>query len=370
MPTKQPYLPRILFLEPYYGGSHRAFMQGVRKHLAGEFTALTLPARKWKMRMQLAAPWMAEKTVELLRGGRSFDVILCSSLLDAATFRTLLHRAGFDPPLGLYFHENQFAYPSRDDDRLSHQFTALNFTSALAADRIAFNSGFNRDTFLDGVARYLRKAADMDLTHLVEALRKKSTILSPGLDYHLIDGMAPRAAAGAPVIVWNHRWEHDKDPETFFQTLFQLDNEGMEFHLIVLGQSFARSPAVFSAARERLADRILYFGYARKRQEYVYWLSRGNIAVSTARHEFFGLAMLEAVRAGCRPVVPDGLSYRELFPEQYRYRAGGLQEALRSAFRAPAPLDPAAIGFLTDRYAWDRLADRYHRWFSLLAGRR
>jgi glycosyltransferase involved in cell wall biosynthesis len=368
MTIKQP-LPRILFLEPYYGGSHRAFMQGVQAYLSRDFTRLTLPARKWKMRMQLAAPWMAEKTIELLRSGKSFDLILCSSMLDVATFRSLLNRAGFDLPLGLYFHENQFAYPNQIDDRPTHQFTALNFTSALAADRIAFNSEYNRETFLRGVARYLDKAADMDIIHLERTLRAKSTVLYPGMDFRLIDGIRSPADSTAPVFVWNHRWEHDKDPETFFHTLFELSGMGLDFRLIVLGQSFVRCPAIFSRAREKLDRHILYFGYARKREEYITWLCRGNIVVSTARHEFFGMAVLEAVRGGCRPVVPDGLSYRELFPQEYRYRHGELKHALLSAARSPAPLDAAAVGALTGRYAWQPQAGEYARWFSLLLRR-
>jgi glycosyltransferase involved in cell wall biosynthesis len=368
MPIKQS-LPRILFLEPYYGGSHRAFLKGLQRHLSGDFSRLTLPARKWKMRMQLAAPWMAEKAIELLQGGRSFDLIFCSSMLDVATFRALLNRAGFDLPLGLYFHENQFAYPSQVDDRLSHQFTALNFTSALAADGIAFNSEYNRETFLDGVARYLGKAADMEITHLVETLRAKSTILYPGLDYRLIDRIRTPADFAVPVFVWNHRWEHDKDPETFFHALFDLAGTGFDFRLIVLGQSFARCPAIFSRVREKLNRHILYFGYARKREEYINRLCRGNIVVSTARHEFFGMAVLEAVRCGCRPVVPDGLAYRELFPKEYRYRQGGLKNALLRAAHSPAPLDVAEVDTMTCRYAWDRLAGEYARWFSLLLRR-
>jgi len=368
MTIKQP-LPRILFLEPYYGGSHRSFMHGVQNHLARDFTRLTLPARKWKMRLQLAAPWMAEKTIKLMRAGRPFDLILCSSMLDVATFRALLNQAGFNPPLGLYFHENQFAYPNRTDDRLSYQFTALNFTSALAADRIAFNSEYNRATFLAGVARYLYKAADMEISHLVQALQAKSTVLYPGLDYRLIDGIRTPAEPRAPVIVWNHRWEHDKDPETFFHTLFDLADDGIDFHLIVLGQNFARCPAIFSEAREKMEKRILYFGYARKREEYITWLCRGNIVVSTARHEFFGLALLEAVRSGCRPIVPDGLSYRELFPRQYRYGEGELKEALIKAIYPLKPLDGGTVSALTEKYAWQRLAGEYARWFSLLLSR-
>ncbi|MCW5209466.1 DUF3524 domain-containing protein [Desulfobulbus sp. US1] len=43
----------ILLLEPYYGGSHKAFLIGLQQQLDYRFTLLSLPARKWKMRMQL-----------------------------------------------------------------------------------------------------------------------------------------------------------------------------------------------------------------------------------------------------------------------------------------------------------------------------
>ena len=37
--------------------------------------------------------------------------------------------------------------------------------------------------------------------------------------------------------------------------------------------------------------------------------------LSTARHEFFGIAVAEALRAGCLPWLPARLSYPELLPE-------------------------------------------------------
>ena len=52
----------ILVLESYYGGSHKSFLDGLQAHLPVHLTLVTLPARKWKMRMQLAAPWMAATT--------------------------------------------------------------------------------------------------------------------------------------------------------------------------------------------------------------------------------------------------------------------------------------------------------------------
>ena len=89
---------------------------------------------------------------------------------------------------------------------------------------------------------------------------------------------------------------------------------------MVLGQHFRDQPKIFIRARERIADHILHFGYVESREEYAALLRQGDVVVSTARHEFFGIAMLEAVCAGCRPLVPDRLSYRELYPRAYRYQ--------------------------------------------------
>ena len=45
-----------------------------------------------------------------------------------------------------------------------------------------------------------------------------------------------------PNIVWNHRWEHDKNPEGFFEAIINLDRKGYDFKIIVLGQSFRDIP--------------------------------------------------------------------------------------------------------------------------------
>jgi glycosyltransferase involved in cell wall biosynthesis len=265
-------------------------------------------------------------------------------------------------PLLIYFHENQFVYPDRKPGPSIYQFTTLNFTSALAADRIAFNSLYNRDTFFQGIERYLKKAVDMNLMHLVEKLCEKADILYPGIDFRHFRIRKRSAGDGPPVIIWNHRWEHDKDPRTFFHVLYELADEGMDFRLIVLGQSFARKPALFDQARQRLQKNIIHFGYIGKREEYARQLRRGDIIISTAMHEFFGMAVLEAVRCGCLPIVPDRLAYREIFPKKYRYKKECLVFFLKEKLNHFQPLNAEEAFRLTDRYSWLNMRQSYQEW--------
>lgn len=355
----------ILVLEPYYGGSHRAFLSGLTRNLPYTFDLLTLPAHSWKWRMRLAAPHFAGVlAIDPQYAGKTFDRILCSSLVDVAALRGLLPPHLRTVPLLTYFHENQFAYPVQVSEARDVHFGLTNLTTALASDGLAFNSQYNLDSFLDGCRELLAKMPDMSLGGYEEAIRGKATILYPGLDFSGIDPCSEERQAGRPpVLVWNHRWEHDKNPELFFRTLFRLDEQRVAFGLIVLGESFKGQPQVFAQARERLAERIIHFGYAEDRREYCRLLCQGDVVVSTANHEFYGIAVLEAVRAGCRPSVPDRLSYRELFAPAFRYEDGDFAGKLLAAMAAGRLAEDEAHS-LTNRFSWPELADGYRQWLD------
>ena len=357
---------RILALEPYYGGSHKTFLDGLQAHVPFEFILLSLPARKWKWRMRLAAPLFTDKIIRLAKETK-IDAVFCSSFVDVATLRSLLPAPVSQLPFYTYFHENQFAYPVRKEDERDFHFGLTNLTTVLASDKVAFNTGYNRQTFLTGVEQILKMCPDMILEGVIDKIKAKATLLYPGIDFSKIDNalQSQRKSSLPPVIVWNHRWEHDKNPEYFFKTLFDLDADGLDFRLIVLGQSFRRRPAIFSEAQDKLQHKIIHFGFVESRDEYARLLQTGDIVVSTADHEFYGISVIEAVRAGCLPLLPDRLSYPELFHGRYLYEDGDLFEKLKSMLVNPDKIDRLNPKILTNRFSWKNLKKKYREWLTV-----
>ena len=225
---------------------------------------------------------------------------------------------------------------------------------------------YNRECFLKHCGRYLAKASDIDLGGSIEELYEKSLVLYPGIDFTILDRLDRRSSAnGVKTIVWNHRWEHDKNPEEFFATLYRLQENGSDFKLCVLGQNFEQRPKCFREARKRLDKNIVQWGHVDDIEEYFTRLTASDIVVSTAVHEFFGIAVIEAVRAGCIPVLPKRLAYPEIFEDRYLYEPGRLYDHLLNALQTGERLSMSESITITDRFSWESLGDSYRKWLTI-----
>lgn len=303
----------ILALEPYLTGSHRSFLEGLKAHSRHEIEVWGLPGRKWKWRMRASAITFAQKLEERAKVP---DLFLASDFLDVATFRSLLPGRFRSVPVLTYFHENQLTYPVTEEAERDYQFVFTNVTTCLASDRVLFNSHFHMESFLGALPAFLRRMPDHVPEGMPERIRGRSGVQHLGIKPAGTPRAEPRGFERSKprAVVWNHRWEYDKNPDLFFKTLFRLAEAGIDFRLIVLGENFRESPPIFEEARARLASQTLHFGYAKDLAGYWGWLEKGDLIVSTSIHEFFGLSVVEGIRAGCFPLLPLRLSYPELLP--------------------------------------------------------
>ena len=366
---------RVLAVEPFYGGSHRAFLDGWSDTSRHRFDCVTFPDRHWKWRMRHAALSAAERVRELITEGRGWDVVWASDMLDLASFRGLCPEVGSLPTV-LYFHENQLTHPWRKGPHSADEegtggdahYAYTNFLSAVAADRIWFNSAFHRDQWLLALPAFLARFPDHRHTAVVERLAECSEVQSPGVAPIALDEeTAPRAFH----VVWAGRWEHDKNPEGFFDALRawrerrpdQWRDADLRLKLHVLGQSYGQVPSCFETARSEFEASIATWGFV-DRERYRRCLGRAQVFVSTAWHEFFGIAAVEAMTAGAHPLLPERLSYPELVAgaEDALYRGGGNcggNESEELAARLAGLFEQARSGALPERERWSGLVDRY-----------
>lgn len=311
--------------------------------------------------MRMGAPWCAAQ----LPAHRHVDVVLCSTFIDVAALRGLGPRWLFDTPVLTYFHENQFAYPVQKHDERDFHFGLVNYLSALASDGLAFNSHFNLTSFLKGCRGIEKRSPDMEID-LTQKIRDKSQVLYPGMDFEELDAIPQPPPHDVTTFVWNHRWEHDKNPEGFFEPFMKLHKKQIPFKLIVVGQSFQRNPPIFAQAQEQLSSHLVHYGYVEDRNAYLALLKQGDVVISTANHEFYGMSVIEAVRAGCRPLLPKRLSYPELFPAEFLYKSSSdLYQKIRGLCVQPEPLLPLENGIrLTEQFGWPGLIAGYQQWFE------
>tara|TARA_Y100001970_G_scaffold44411_1_gene55453 strand:- start:1229 stop:2320 length:1092 start_codon:yes stop_codon:yes gene_type:complete len=305
----------ILYIEPYYSGSHKRWIDSYQKYSNHNIEILTLPGNKWKWRMHGGAITLANR---FLNYNKKFDLILCSDFLNLPVFKSLCKTKLKNNPIGMYFHENQLSYPWSPydlDTKLKRDlhYHYINYTSSLVSDFNLFNSKYHLNSYLISIKKYLKKMPDFNNFETVDLISEKSEVLYIGCDLEKFNPYKQRKQNKIPLILWNHRWEFDKNPESFFNVLFKLKDNNIDFDLAVLGEKFKEYPKVFDKAKKLLASNIVQFGFCDSFDEYAKWLWKADILPVTSKQDFFGISVIEASYCNTYPLLPNRLTYPELF---------------------------------------------------------
>jgi hypothetical protein len=112
-------------------------------------------------------------------------------------------------------------------------------------------------------------------------------------------------------------------------------------------------------------------------ENYSKLLHSGDIVVSTATHEFFCVAIMEAIYCGCHPLVPNRLHYPELIPKSLHkplLHAPVLYDTEDDLFRSlkdlltgvTKPLPKSSLQNINKHLDWKEMIDRYDALFDQL----
>ena len=331
---------RVALVEPYLGGSHRAWAEGYAERSGHDVEVVGLPAIHWKWRMQGGHVSLVPILERAVSERGPFDVVLATSMTNVPALMGLGRRTLADARVVIYMHENQLTFPLSPNDVPDLTYAVINWTSMLAADLVVFNSRFHRDAWFDELPRFLARFPDRSHASLVDGVRSRSTVAPVGADLQSL-GSIERCPGDRPLVLWNQRWEYDTGTTDFVEAVERLVTEGVDIDVALAGDRPVDDPPDLRRLRASLGARLVHDGHA-GRDAYRALLRRSDIVVSAAHHEFFGVAITEAVAAGAFPVLPNRLVYPERIPKEHHgtclYDEGGLADRLRWALGHPTEI--------------------------------
>lgn len=298
---------RVLLIDSYLGTSHNQWAEGLKKFSQHQIKIIGLKPIYWKMKMQAGAVTLAEK---INNDPFHPDVILATSMVNLPLLKSLLKPELQNIPTVLYFHENQFFYPKSSNDtdiatNRDNHYGFLQFTSSLVAKQVWFNSQYNFNSFFKGLKDKIDVLPNMGLSRKIEEIIRKSKVIPLGLEFP--NKMTRQTNSSAKTLLWNHRWEEDKNPNLFIELLNFLLSKKIAFKLNICG---VKHPEKIPELK-KFTDNIRFIGFTETEDQYWQILSQSDILPCTSNHDFFGLSVLQAIYAGCYPILPNKLVYPE-----------------------------------------------------------
>ena len=388
--------------------SHQTWAEGYQRTTKEHEVHIEIVSgERWKFRMLCAAAEFESKIAI------DDDIVVVDGMFDIAVLVALLksNRPNNCPKILVYLHENQLTTPftsqDRDKKNQTHwHYGMAHWRSLMVADGFIFNSQTHREAFCQALPKVINEQCPRDAIqwHLERAqklLETKCTVLRYGLELDELLQMQnkkrsvdERENAPAPekidkkipTILWNARLEEDKNPAAFLDLLHQVrrrkkeEDQSLLFQLIVLGTDPSTEKRWETRIRKEFSKELLFLGWCQDRKEYVKWLQKADIVISTARHETFGCAIVESVFCGAIPLLPKRLSYPELFRPQDLFenffysstRGDGLEKLLRLiSLVANDPLGHVQSQQKTkaavSQFQWSVMGQVYDHFFSDIA---
>jgi glycosyltransferase involved in cell wall biosynthesis len=351
----------IYLIDPYYTDSHKSWAEGLQKYSQHQIEIYSLPASKWKWRMEGGAIELAE---QVNANSRQPDLFLVTDMLNLSLFKSLLNKDLRSIPTALYFHENQLTYPYSEDDQAKQlnrdlHFAFINYTSALCAEHVFFNSKYHQDVFLGALSKFIGRLPDFK-GDPIEQLIKKCSVLYLGVD--LIERFGPiNFKSRAPDILWNHRWEYDKNPEMFIKLIDDLSEKELNFRLNILGRRFRNSPVDIGAFTKKYQKLILNSGF-QEEGDYLDTVKESAILPITSKQDYFGISLIEAMYCGVVPLAPNRLvfpEHLEQFPELIYSSFEELSEKAEQLLNEQRPLLRKNVHHYATKFDWKNLIHSY-----------
>ena len=309
---------RIALFEPYFTGSHARWATDLIQNSRHEIQLFQLPGRFWKWRMEGSAAPLAD---QLNDSDTNYDLLICSDMMDVSLFKSLIDHRFAQTPIVYYLHENQFNYPrspqDRDYGRSEAHYGFINYKSCLVADYCAFNSEWHKSHFISALEQLFAQLPDYQPTISIQKILEKSTVLPVPMPIQEIQSI-PRDSSldsDIPILLWNHRWEFDKQPEVFIELCDALFKNHNTFNINFLGQHHKSTTPAIEKFKNQYAAHILNYGYVHNYVKYIQILKSSHILPVTAIHDFFGISVMEAVACHVTPVLPKEMVYRDHYSE-------------------------------------------------------
>ena len=238
---------KFILVEPYDGGSHHYFNATLMGYLKESFSGavvdlVSLSPRHWRLRFLTGHLSLAQMCNEL-KGHDEKSIIITNSLMDVSAFKSQLRGKLRDCKIVTYFHENQMSYPLNPQspgaafsrNYRDHFYPLVHLNQILASDVTVFNSVFCKSDTFSKVQSWLSSRQEKIE---VGPLKKKEE------DAYVIpitgfkgEGIRLEFKERPKKIIWNHRWEFDKNPRDFFKVLRALFTKKSDLQAAIMGEA-------------------------------------------------------------------------------------------------------------------------------------